>query len=248
MIGIYTIKNIINNKIYVGSSVNIKSRIYKHQYLLRKNIHTNQALQALCNKYGINNFEFEVLEECDEEFILSQENYWCNMLSSYNNKYGYNILLINTFTNTLRHSDSTKLLMSHIKKNDINNKERMKYALSCKKKPISIKEFDFNLNKVTFWNKISDAAKFYNINSSGIRMCCKGIILSYKDKYWKFSCDDEKFIKKSETKIIRIEDGKLYNTILEASLDLKIDSSNISHHLAGKIKKCKGYTFKKIKS
>ena len=37
MIGIYTITNSINGKIYVGYSKNIKSRLYKHKYELRNN-------------------------------------------------------------------------------------------------------------------------------------------------------------------------------------------------------------------
>jgi hypothetical protein len=48
-------------------------------------------LQDSFNKYSEDNFVFDTLEECDEEFIYSQENHWCNMLNSHNRLYGYNI-------------------------------------------------------------------------------------------------------------------------------------------------------------
>jgi len=91
MIGVYTITNLINNKVYIGYSINIKQRLNKHKYTLKSNIHGNIHLQNAVNKYGIINFKFEVLEECSENLLCSQENYWCNLLNVHNRKYGYNI-------------------------------------------------------------------------------------------------------------------------------------------------------------
>jgi group I intron endonuclease len=58
--GIYKITNIVNNKCYVGSSINIKNRIYKHFWLLSNNKHYNLHLQKSYNKYGKSNFIYEV--------------------------------------------------------------------------------------------------------------------------------------------------------------------------------------------
>ncbi len=91
MTGIYTITNIINNKLYVGYSKNIKERWLYHKSHLRRNMHTNVNLQNSWNKYGIDKFLFEVLIECEEEHLASEEHYWCNMLNTHNDKYGYNI-------------------------------------------------------------------------------------------------------------------------------------------------------------
>ena len=61
MIGIYQIKCLINNQIYIGQSINIKQRIGQHKCDLRHNRHSNQHLQNAVNKYGIDNFEFTIL-------------------------------------------------------------------------------------------------------------------------------------------------------------------------------------------
>lgn len=89
--GIYTITNIINNKIYVGLTVNLYNRKNSHVSKIQKLAHENPHLQNAVNQYGASNFKFEVLEYCDEEFLCSQENYWCNMLNVHNREYGYNI-------------------------------------------------------------------------------------------------------------------------------------------------------------
>lgn len=65
--GIYIIRNIINNKVYIGKSVLIKSRIYNHKSALRGSRHRNKYLQRAYDKYGMDNFIFEVLEKCPEE-------------------------------------------------------------------------------------------------------------------------------------------------------------------------------------
>lgn len=60
--GIYMIKNIISNKFYIGSTNNFKLRKNAHFSALKSNSHANSYLQNAYNKYGIDNFEFIVLE------------------------------------------------------------------------------------------------------------------------------------------------------------------------------------------
>lgn len=97
--GIYTITNLVNNKLYVGLTTNFKERFYDHLNSLRRNCHANLHLQSSWNKYGEDNFCFEILEECETEFLYSKENYWCNMLNVHDNKYGYNIAFTNPYGN-----------------------------------------------------------------------------------------------------------------------------------------------------
>jgi len=90
--GIYTITNIRNNKIYVGSSNDIYYRMTKHKETLKRNRHYNLYLQSAFNKYGEDSFKFEILEETSLENRLYIEYYWINILYTMNPKYGYNLL------------------------------------------------------------------------------------------------------------------------------------------------------------
>ena len=59
---IYKITNIINNKIYIGSAIDTYNRFSKHKSQLNKNKHHNSYLQNSWNKYGEQNFKFEIIE------------------------------------------------------------------------------------------------------------------------------------------------------------------------------------------
>lgn len=91
-IGVYTITNLINNKIYVGSTlISFKQRWAQHVSSLKYNKHNNRYLQSSWNKHGEKNFKFEVLEEYSLEIIIDMENYWINMLNTRNPEFGYNL-------------------------------------------------------------------------------------------------------------------------------------------------------------
>mgnify|MGYP000863314505 CR=1 FL=1 len=66
MVGIYTIKNTINNKVYIGSSINVEKRLKDHFINLSKNKHHNQHLQFAYNKYGKDYFTKEILETFED--------------------------------------------------------------------------------------------------------------------------------------------------------------------------------------
>lgn len=90
--GIYKITNLINNKIYIGQSINVYQRWEAHKYAsLNKNskeynIYFHNALR----KYGINNFFFEIIELCDKTKLDERERYWIEYYHSYDRKIGYN--------------------------------------------------------------------------------------------------------------------------------------------------------------
>ena len=74
--GIYTITNVLDNKYYVGSSLNIVNRLKVHKQQLKRNTPSNNYLQAAWNKYGEQNFIFEIvlnLNHCDEQTIRNIE-------------------------------------------------------------------------------------------------------------------------------------------------------------------------------
>jgi len=88
--GIYLILNLIDYKAYVGQSVNLKKRISVHKSTLRGNYHENEHLQRAYNKYGSDNFLFEILEECDVDSLDEREIFWISEFNSTDRELGYN--------------------------------------------------------------------------------------------------------------------------------------------------------------
>jgi group I intron endonuclease len=95
--GIYLIENLVNNKKYVGSSIDIPVRMMKHKYSLRRNYHDNNYLQNAYNKYGEDNFKFTVLMLCDEVELVDNENHFINKFKSNDLTFGYNLATVNQF-------------------------------------------------------------------------------------------------------------------------------------------------------
>lgn len=89
--GIYTITNTVNQKLYLGSSVNIDNRWRQHRNELLRNNHHNKFLQRAWNKYGPDAFHFAIVELVLPPFLLERESYWLEKLRPYNPKKGYNI-------------------------------------------------------------------------------------------------------------------------------------------------------------
>ena len=88
--GIYKIINIVNNKFYVGSAVNLSRRRARHFSELRNNRHSNGKLQNSWNKHGESAFTFVIVEELPEDAdILAAENRW--LKDHVSKDYCYNI-------------------------------------------------------------------------------------------------------------------------------------------------------------
>ena len=78
---IYTITNKINNKIYVGQTINPEKRWKKHLTDDVKN--PNLLLGKAFLKYGRENFTFKVIEECENSKMSEREIYWIETLHTY---------------------------------------------------------------------------------------------------------------------------------------------------------------------
>jgi len=95
--GIYKIQNKINGKIYVGQSSNIEQRWKVHKTLIKnKNIQNKEEkqltkIELAYLKYNIEDFNFEIIEECSQEELNEREKYWIHYYDSYYN--GYNSTL-----------------------------------------------------------------------------------------------------------------------------------------------------------
>ncbi len=65
--GVFQIRNLINNKVLIDSGVDMKAKWNRHKTELRFGSHRNKLLQKEWNEYGENNFVFEVLSELEKK-------------------------------------------------------------------------------------------------------------------------------------------------------------------------------------
>ena len=64
VVGIYKITNKINGKSYIGQSNNIIRRISEHKSESYRQHEINKVLYKAIEKYGVQNFDFDIIEEC----------------------------------------------------------------------------------------------------------------------------------------------------------------------------------------
>jgi group I intron endonuclease len=88
--GIYRIRCVLNEKIYVGSAVNLMARWSVHRYLLSRGKHNSIHLQRAWDKNGFKAFEFEVLEHVEKSRLLEREQCYLDQLMPFGHR-GYNI-------------------------------------------------------------------------------------------------------------------------------------------------------------
>lgn len=89
---IYKIYNDVNDKLYIGKTVSsIEKRFQEHCNDSKKERCEKRPLYNAMNKYGIEHFFIELIEECDLKELSEKEIYWIGYYNSYKN--GYNATL-----------------------------------------------------------------------------------------------------------------------------------------------------------
>lgn len=182
-IGIYKIK--INNKIYIGSSVNVKNRLRVHLQTLKGKKHHNKTMQNLFNKYGENEIYFELVEECEKDILIDREKYYMNILKPYINHILDPVKLTRDDTFKKRISESKK---EYYKTND----------------PVNIKVvYQYNLEGLYLneYKSVTEAAKSITTEESAITAicaCCNG--RGYTAKGFKWSYEKVNILKEKKKK------------------------------------------------
>lgn len=110
--GIYLIRNKINNKIYVGKSINIRKRFGCYRSAVKKCKTDSQIITRAIKKYGWENFTIELLEcfdVIDEKLLSQKESEWISKLNATDKKIGYNIRDYEEGTSRQRNSEEIRL-------------------------------------------------------------------------------------------------------------------------------------------
>jgi len=96
--GIYQIRNLVNGKIFIGSSLNLHGKSNSFSFQLKSGLHMNSALQKEYLQFGEENFVFEVVDTLEPKEDLAYdyredlkvlEEMWIEKLQPFEDK-GYN--------------------------------------------------------------------------------------------------------------------------------------------------------------
>lgn len=164
--GIYQIRNPSNDRIYIGSTINLARRYKEHLYSLLNNNHSNLFLQNDFNKSG-KNFLFLILERSTKEQILCLEQQYLSVLYD-EQKRCYNF---SKFARARygKHSLQTKKKISNSLKNKPKTKEhRMKISLNKKEISKSVLQYSLLGELINSFGSISQASKQSNIAKASI--------------------------------------------------------------------------------
>ncbi len=88
--GVYEIRNTLDNKVYIGSSINVGARLNAHKNHLKRGEHASAHLQAAWAKYGHDAFKFKQLIVCAEKDILFYEQRIMDGYKANLREFGYN--------------------------------------------------------------------------------------------------------------------------------------------------------------
>ena len=151
---IYCIRNLVNNKVYIGLTIRgFIRRKKKHLNQLRKNIHSNIYLQHSFNKYGEENFEFVVLKEItDVEDIEEWEKHFIQKHNSHIRCYGYNLTTGGRGYKYAKEATEKKVQSSH---------------------KIKVAQYSLEGDLIKIFDSVKEASKELDITDTDIHRCCK---------------------------------------------------------------------------
>jgi group I intron endonuclease len=205
--GVYKIYNIITGGFYIGSTINFHKRFYDHRKDLRRQKHTNRHLQNAYNKYGEENFVFEILLWCDAK----DKDFWENKLIEIQNP-TYNIRLhADTNVGTKRTPETCARISASLKGKKASEESRLinsiahtglkeseeqkqKIGLAHKGMTWAAKTYQICLIAPdgVIYKNITNAAKFardHDLNVGVFNTLCHGLILQHKG--WKLYKEGE---------------------------------------------------------
>lgn len=229
---IYCIRNIINDKIYIGQTKCLLKRIQSHIVKSKK---SSLPLYKSIRKYGSENFEIFVISNYVElnqmDFI---ETYLINYYKSFNKEIGYNICIVAKSSRGVKRTDETKQKLSTITKKQWKNKEWVqdicqkrtetkntdKYRKECSDRILRLKECCPNMDRrkkvemldkhtlevLKTYSSLTEASKDNNVTINNIYNCCQGISHTCRGYRWKYV--DKKYIIKEDGRKNKTEEHK----------------------------------------
>ena len=193
---IYKITNLVNNKIYIGQTLQpIQNRWYQHiSTAFKENSSNKYAIHYAIRKYGIKNFSFDIIEEVSNDFLNERECYWIKELNTHiSNHNGYNM----TFGGEGRNTTNINLIASlwkqgltlteisketgysrvtcsmHLKSLGFTTKDFFTRRENYNSKKFSNKIFQYSLQGklIKQWNSLAEIKRELNYEPSLLSLC-----------------------------------------------------------------------------
>lgn len=142
---------------YVGSSVNVGSRLSNHIWAMQSGKHRNRIIQNCYNKYSISGFSFKILEFCDKDKRIEREKYYIDLLHP-------DLNVANPVT-------LVRDKPEYIERQRAIRKEYYKTHESASKIPVY--QYAKTGEYITSFSSITEAANFYNVNNTAISFAAR---------------------------------------------------------------------------
>ena len=146
--GIYKITNLVNGKVYIGSTNDYLARFREHRTELKRNVHFNTHLQSAYNKYGVQNFKFEVIEFIEnlenlpltefKHLLEEREEFYIQLYESTDREKGYNVRIKCDTSLGMKWSEESKRKFSEKKKGKPTSKAAMDALMEYSKSRLGI--------------------------------------------------------------------------------------------------------------
>jgi group I intron endonuclease len=246
MVGIYKIVNKTNNKIYVGQSIDIEERWKQHQWKAfnSNELAYNSAIHSAFRKYGLENFYYEVIEECPPEELNEREIYWIEQLQSVVPN-GYNIL-----SGGQGESRQTRQLCCTKCGKEISRYSKSGLCSSCVKLILEIPKEDLHNMLVEYEGNFTQVGKLYGLSDNAIRKKCENYDLPTHSADYKVAPTPKKPYERA-VKQIDVKTGKviqIFCSANEAARSLgKAKGNHITEVCKGKGKTAHGYKWEYVK-
>lgn len=182
---IYCISNSINDKVYIGKTVkSIEERYKEHIHDSKKRRMEKRPLYSAMNKYGIENFHVNLVEEVELNELENREQYWIKYFKSYHNgynatkggdgkfQYDYNALVAD-FQNGMtirsiaeKYHCTTDTVSTAVHSAGFTGKENQRALYNRK-----ILQLDKNGNLIQTFESVADAARYLMSQGSNAMLC-----------------------------------------------------------------------------
>lgn len=177
---IYGIKNVITNKIYVGSTKNVQQRLMKHFNELFHNRHCTKKLQEDFNKYGFKSFSIIIFNNNTKINLLEEE-------KKQQISIGINNLYNEKITGYYIDEEYRKKLKNSSKATHKTKEYREKMS---KMKTNMVAQYHFDGTLIKIWDSALDICNTLRYTRSVILSCCNRNKPHAYGYYWRYVDSD----------------------------------------------------------